>query len=109
MGKTLSFVSQIDTTGLSAPLTFLEFEYRQDTTELMLEDIIVLDDEVFDIALSDPVIAPDGILVRTVTFTAFSTGQEPNTILDRDNVTFSLCFIHNCEKQENNVPVSKSH
>lgn len=98
VGERLSFVSQIDTTGLSAPLTFLEFEYRQDTTELTLddEDIIILDDEVFDIALTEPIIDPDtGVFTRTVTFTALASGQEPNSILDRDNVTFTVVGLQN--------------
>ena len=95
VGETLSFISQIDTTGLSASLTSLEFEFSYDTTELNLEEVNILDDEVFDIAILPPVIDGMGISTQTVTFTAFSTGQNPNTILDRDNLIFNVVGLQN--------------
>ena len=95
VGETLSFVSQIDTNGLSASLTSLELEFSYDTTELNLEEVNTLDDQVFDIAIFPPVIDPEGISTQNVTFTAFSTGQAPNTILDRDNLIFTVVGLQN--------------
>ena len=95
VGEMLSFISQVDTTGLTTSLTFLELEFSFDTTELLLEQVNIIDDQVFDIAISPPVVDGMGISTQTVTFTAFSTGQPPNTVLDRDNLIFSVVGLQN--------------
>ena len=96
VGETLSLISQIDTTGLTAPLTFLEFESNLDTNELELEAVNVIDDKVFDITIFDPVVDPDtGLLTQKVTFTAINDGQAPYTVLDRDNIIFRVTGLNN--------------
>ena len=95
-GETLSLLSQIDTTGLTAPLTFLEFENNFDTNELDKTGLEVLDNEVFDITLSEPVVDPDtGLSTQKVTFTAINDGQAPNTVLDRDIATYQVIGLNN--------------
>ena len=95
-GDKLSLISQIDTTSLTAPLTFLEFEANIDTKELELQEVNVIDDKVFDITLFDPVVDPiTGLSTQKVTFTAIDHGQLPNTVLERDNVVLKAVGLNN--------------